>query len=285
MNYNPVIIIGAPRSGTNMLRDVLTTLPGMSTWPCDEINYIWRYGNGRYPSDELTPELARPEVCRYIRGKFDWVARKYQAHTVVEKTCANSLRIGFVDRVVPEAKYIFIRRNGLDAISSTIKRWKAKLDLPYILRKARFVPVSDLSYYASRFILNWIYRLFSKEERLAFWGPKLDRMEVLLKERSLEEVCALQWKRCVEKAALALEDIPGECWIGVEYEKFVTHPEQDLKDILDFLEIKDSNDLIANAISGVSPNSIGKGKKELGKEIISRLTPLIKDTMNKYGYV
>ena len=44
-----VVIIGAPRSGTNMLRDVLTSLPGFATWPCDEINLIWRHGNRDLP--------------------------------------------------------------------------------------------------------------------------------------------------------------------------------------------------------------------------------------------
>ena len=43
------MIIGAARSGTNMLRDVLTSLDGVDTWPCDEINYIWRHGNIRWP--------------------------------------------------------------------------------------------------------------------------------------------------------------------------------------------------------------------------------------------
>ena len=52
-NIQKVIIIGAPRSGTNILRDVLTSFDGICTWPCDEINYIWRHGNAKYPSDEL----------------------------------------------------------------------------------------------------------------------------------------------------------------------------------------------------------------------------------------
>ena len=43
----PVIIIGAGRSGTNMLRDLLAQLPQFSTWPCDEINYIWRHSAKR----------------------------------------------------------------------------------------------------------------------------------------------------------------------------------------------------------------------------------------------
>ena len=41
--FTPVIIIGAPRSGTNMLRDILTNFEGIETWPCDEINYIWTW--------------------------------------------------------------------------------------------------------------------------------------------------------------------------------------------------------------------------------------------------
>ena len=40
LGAKPVVIIGAPRSGTNMLRDVLCDWPGVVTWPCDEINLI-----------------------------------------------------------------------------------------------------------------------------------------------------------------------------------------------------------------------------------------------------
>jgi len=59
-NLKPIIIIGAARSGTNILRDTLTQLPSITTWSCDEINYIWRHGNINYPSDEFPVELATP---------------------------------------------------------------------------------------------------------------------------------------------------------------------------------------------------------------------------------
>ena len=279
----PVIIIGAPRSGTNMLRDVLTQLSGVATWPCDEINYIWRHGNVRYPSDEFTPEMARPEVTKYIRGQFDWVAKKYRAHTVVEKTCANSLRVGFVDRVVPEAKYIFIRRDGLDAIGSAMKRWKAGMDIPYLARKARFVPPTDLPYYASSFVRSRIHRLLSRDKRLAFWGPKLDNMPELLARYSLEEICALQWKRCVDKATGFLEDASRERWTEVRYEDFVRHPREELDRILDFLGLDIPGPSRDGAVSGVSPHSLGKGRSALDEETRNRLWPLIQDTMTRLG--
>jgi hypothetical protein len=283
--YVPMIIIGAPRSGTNMLRDVLTSLPNWATWPCDEINYIWRHGNVQYPSDEFTVDMARPEVCQYIRRKFDWVARKYKAQMVVEKTCANSLRVGFVNRVVPEARYIFIRRDGIDAVASAMKRWKAEMDILYLARKARFVPMMDLPYYGGLFLWNRFHRILSREERLAFWGPKLDGMEMLLKKYSLEEVCALQWKRCVDKAAEVLLKLTQDRWIEVEYERFVTEPEAGLKRVLDFLGYRIEDGLVSEAVADVSAASIGKGKATLGDEKIQRILPHISDIQQRLGYV
>ncbi len=151
VQYQTVVVIGAPRSGTNMLRDILTQFDGVATWPCDEINYIWRHGNIRCQTDCFEPHMARDSVRRYIREQFDWVAERYDARTVVEKTCANSLRVPFVDAVVPEARFVFIRRNGLDAVGSAMARWKAALDIPYLARKARFVPVIDIPWYAGRY--------------------------------------------------------------------------------------------------------------------------------------
>ena len=56
--FTPLIIIGAGRSGTNILRDTLTSLSGFETWPCDEINPIWRHGNLFWPDDEIPVERA-----------------------------------------------------------------------------------------------------------------------------------------------------------------------------------------------------------------------------------
>ena len=161
--YDKLIIVGAPRSGTNMLRDMLAKLPGVGTWPCDEINYIWRHGNVRYLSDVFSPDMATPRVVSYIQRQFDDFAGKNSLRVLVEKTCANSLRIGFVDKVVPDAKYIFIVRDGLDAVGSAMIRWRAELDFVYLLKKARYVPLSDLPYYAFRYFWNRVYRVVSVE--------------------------------------------------------------------------------------------------------------------------
>jgi len=283
--YQTIIIIGASRSGTNLLRDVLTSFPCAGTWPCDEINPIWRHGNIRHPSDEFTTDMVRPDIQKYIQKKFDNIAEHYNLDFVVEKTCANSLRVRFVNRVLRGAKYIFLHRDGLDAVGSAMKRWTAKMDFEYVLRKARFVPPTDIPYYSFRYLGNRLHRLVSRDHRLAFWGPKLDGMDGLLSEHPLDEVCALQWKRCVDAAAEAFAEIPSDCWLKVGYEDFVRYPEEELNRMLDFLGLKVDNDLRQQAVAEVNSSSIGKGRKDLGENTIQRLMPLIHDTMVRFGYV
>lgn len=280
-----VIIIGAPRSGTNMLRDVLTSFEGVASWPCDEINYIWRHGNVRYPSDEIPADNAFPAVSHYIRGRFKFIGRQTGADVLIEKTCANSLRVPFVDAVIPEAKYLFIYRDGIDATGSAKLRWTAKLDIPYILEKVRFVPKMDLPYYGLRYLWSRFYRFFSKEKRLAFWGPALDDMQEILQKHDLDEVCALQWQKCVEQSENAFSSMPEGKVLRIRYEDFVQAPKEELKRILDFMKREVSDESISNAVAGVSAKSLGKGRQSLGEAKVKQLEELVGDTLRRYDYL
>ncbi len=282
--YKTAIIIGAPRSGTNMIRDMLVELPGLGTWPCDEINYIWRHGNVRYSSDEFTPDMATPKVQAYIQRQFQKISKVSELDTVVEKTCANSLRVGFVNKVITDAKYIFIVRDGMDAVGSALERWKASLDLPYILRKARYVPVSDLPYYATRYLLNHLYRHISKENRLSLWGPAINNIDELLKRYSLPEVCALQWKACVDNSERDFSTIPSENILRIKYEEFVKEPVAEFARLADFLNKQVPDSVNEYLRKNVRHNSIGKGRKALGDEWEQKLKPLIAETLKRYGY-
>ena len=284
MIYTPIIIIGAPRSGTNMLRDVLTSIERVGTWPCDEINYIWRHGNIDFESDEFPVELARPRVIKFIRNQFDTLAKNQALDYVVEKTCANSLRVYIVDKVIPEARYVFIYRNGIDSLASARLRWTAELEPGYLYSKARFVPIGDLPYYALKYIGNRFHRFVSKEKRLAFWGPQLEDMQSLLSRYTLEQVCAIQWQRCVEAADEALKCLPEERVVRIRYEDFVSNPQLELKNVLEKLNIPAEKEAIRSAVSGVSNSNVGKGKRALDQRTVEMVSPLICKTLKQHGY-
>ena len=261
-NYRPVVILGAGRSGTNMLRDVLCRLPNYGTWPCDEINYIWRHGNKQLAVDEFSADLARPEVKRFIQRALQACAKREACTHVVEKTCANTLRPEFVVAALPEhAVFLHIVRNGEDVMASASRRWKAELDLPYLWKKARFVPLLDLPYYALRYLGTRLSRLFDREGKVSFWGPRYFGMQEDLQTKSLAEVCALQWKRCVERSLEGLNTLPGHRVLHLRYENFVGNPVQELQRIGLFLGEEWSKCAIEKAVANVSQGSVGKGQR------------------------
>ena len=262
----------------------MVRLDGTGTWPCDEINYIWRHGNVRYPSDALRPEMARPEVKQYVERRFAKLAKSNNLDTIVEKTCANSLRVPFVNEIIRNAKYIFILRDGIDAIASAFKRWHAKLDFPYLLKKARFVPISDGPYYAARFLINYLHRFSSIDMRPSSWGPKLDHMADLQMVHSVIEICALQWQACVVKAEDGFQNLPGDRVIRVRYEEFVDDPLKEYSRIANFVgkDVPDSmNDYLMH---NVRASSQGKGRSELSDEELDLLLALIRPTLSEYAY-
>lgn len=285
MNNSPVIIIGAGRSGTNILRDVLSSIERVETWPCDEINYIWRHGNIIKETDEFSPEDARPKVKKYIRNAFQKFQNKSNAEIVLEKTCANSLRVGFVSEIFPDAKFIHIVRDGRDVVNSARKRWKAELDIKYILEKARYVPVTDIPYYGFNYLLNRFYRLFSKEGRLSFWGPKFDGMDELLQKSSLVEVCAHQWKRCVEKAGQDFKSINNQRVKEIRYEELVSDSEKVIQELCEFIGVEVSDEKIKKLSDMIHTESAGKWKKQLTEQEINQVDSIINGTMTKLGYI
>ena len=284
MKQPPVIIIGAGRSGTNMLRDVLVQIPGFGTWPCDEINYIWRHGNRGYATDEFTRAMATPSVKMFIRNKFEHLAASFNLSTVVEKTCANSLRCGFVAEVLPEARFIHIVRDGRDVAVSANQRWKAPLDLGYIAKKAKYVPVSDLPYYATKYLGNRIYRLVGGGKRLSTWGPRYSGMQEALANHSLPVACAMQWQACVSRTLADLAEIPANQQFTLTYERFTNAPQEAVLELAKFLQVEMSSEQAKQYTSTVSDRSIGNWKKKLSSEDMVAVQALTGELLKKLGY-
>lgn len=265
-----------------MLRDVLAALPGFATWPCDEIPFIWRHGNRTHPDDEFDRGMAGPPVRRLVRREFARL-RDPGARIVVEKTCANSLRLGFVDEILPEARFLVIVRHGLDAAASAMLRWQAPMDLRYSLAKARFVPVGDLPYYGVRYLANRLRRL-SAQRRLAVWGPVFAGMRDLPRSTPLAELAARQWRRCIERTDLELTRIdPGRVH-RLRYEDFVAAPAVGLGGILEFLGVPADAGALATAVAGVRGTSVGKAARSLSPPDLAAIAAVAAPLLARHGY-
>jgi hypothetical protein len=304
MNYSPIIIISVFRSGSNLIKDVLCHLPGFGTWPAENINFIWRHGNSLREDDELGIAEANNNVVNYIRLAFSKFAKKSGNKYLVEKTEANTLRIGFVNKIFPHAKFIFVVRDGRDAIASMLNRRKQPLDLTFLLKKAQFIPVSDIPVVIYRYIKNIIRRYFFKSKGNYYLGPIYKGMEKELKNYTEDEIVALQWATCIKKANEDLKKIDSNRVHIIKYEEFVKTPFEEITALFKYVDIdtdteesksimnkilcaemgKETASPEMKLVKGISDKSVGRWKKQLDTKTINLITPLIEKPMKELGY-
>lgn len=283
MDGSPIIVVGAGRSGTKLLRGVLASHPEVVCFP-REINYIWRHGNTRFPTDELKPHHARPKVVDYIRGRFEDLRVSRGGARVVEKTCANVLRIDFVHAVFPEACIIHVVRDGRAVAESARRRWQAPPDPRYLLEKARWIPVSDMPYYFVRYLYYQLGRLGSGKTVQTSWGPRFTGLDELVREKTLIEVCGLQWSTCVQAAHVAMKRLPPEQAITVHYEDLVSDPLSTAEWVFQRVQLAFSPESRHYVNREVHRDNLGKWQANLSDEDLRLLVPLIQTELTKQGY-
>lgn len=279
-----IIIIGAARSGTNMLRDILSSTGSIVTWPCDEINYIWRYGNARSQTDEFSSKMAGDRQRKYIHEKFSEVSKKGGSEWVLEKTCANSLRVDFVEAIFPDALYIHIIRDGRDVACSARERWTSEVDLPYLLKKVRFVPARDLLFYASRYLWSRAYQIFSKENRLSTWGPRFEGIDEVFDAHSIVVASAIQWMKCVENTQASFKSIPLERVITVAYEDFTRSPIEELERIINKFDLPLGLGELESQLALVSRDSVGRWRDVLSPDELAGIESVCGTSLSNLGY-
>lgn len=238
----PIILIGAARSGTKFLRDVIAAGDGTAAVPYD-VNYVWRYGNEKHPHDALTVEQLAERNARFIRKALPSLARQSQSDILVEKTVSNTLRVPFVDAVYPEARFVHLIRDGRDVVESAMRQWEAPPDWAALRQKLRDIPLENLGY-VWWFGMNFLSGLLSKRQGGKIWGPRYAGIDQDLNQLSLPEICAAQWAHSVERASADLAKLPKSRVHTIYYEDLVAGQEA-LSELLVALNLPDRDTILA----------------------------------------
>ena len=282
-SLSPIIIVGAGRSGTKMLRAVLTSHPDVVCFPT-EINYIWRYGNAKLDTDELTPKHARPEVVRYIRCQFNKLSKKFHSGIIVEKTCANSLRVDFVHTILPKARIVHLVRDGRAVAESARRCWKGQPSVNYLLKKACWVPPRDIPYYAFRYIRYQLGRFSRHDTKQKSWGPRFAGLDELVKEKTLIEVCGIQWKVCVQAAESAMKDLPSDQTITLRYEDIIDSSLSTIGRLFEKIKLPFTPECQAYVRRTVTAENVNKWQHDLSGQDMLMLMQHIENELLQHGY-
>ena len=101
---------------------------------------------------------------------------------------------------------------------------------------------------------------------------------------ALHDVCAEQWRRCVEDAADALEAIPAERVLRLRYEEVTRDPGKAVEQLADFLGVPAPDLGNHEAFVGISDGSIGKSARSLDAGARAAVLERIRPTLRSLGY-
>lgn len=284
--------VGAARSGTNFLGEVLSQHPQLAYWRRPK--YIWRYGNAWQSDDCLTAADARPRVVRYIHRQFGEHLRRSGRARLLVCTQANSLSLDFVNAVFPRGKIVHIIRDGREVAASQKEEWQIHNSLlkskgsrpPYwklVLNRVQEVPPADLPAYFKEF-LGTTWTMLSGSKYRYSMGPKIRNWQKLKQEMPPLAFTAYTWRECVTAARSFGRSLPNDRYYEIRFEDLVSRPHESVPPLLEFLDLppaKEIDDFIARK---VDRNVSGKWLSRLSQEELAEIMPIIGDLQRELGY-
>jgi hypothetical protein len=204
---------------------------------------------------------------KLVRLRNGLLPRGANGIRLLEKTPENCLRLPFLLALFPDARIIYLTRDGRSNVSSLIEGWRQ----PHLFPGYRVpVPLAIPGYHRDR----WAFTLIPGWQELT--------------ASPLEEVCAWQWIRCNEAVLdFLVTDGKSMPHLVVRHESLVQQPGDTLRQIADLIEV-DWDHLSHFASSLPQINVVSAPRREKWRQqnpaAIARIEPLIASMMARLGY-
>jgi len=271
---DPVFIVGCSRSGTTVTYETIATSPQFLKFGHEIPEFwdgLWGPHHNNWESEAAGADSARPE---HREAALRYFFQRLGAGRVLDKTCINAMRVPYLHRLFPEARFVYIHRDGRDNVSSLMDGW---------LHDGHFALSKTLGRFPCAVNIEG-----GKFTEWSFFIPPGWRD---YNNAPLEVVCAYQWSMANRLALDALRQLPPAQWIRVRYEDIFDRPLEMFREVFERLDLPFDGDLQRHcATLNARPTSIVSGapKKQKWKERhaanIERILPLIQPLMTELGY-
>ena len=238
----PIFILAPPRSGSTLLFECLSQCAEVAHLAAEADIIWWRhfpYERMADPSDHVDAAAVSAARCRvlcrdlYRAAVIERLRRRGSPARLgqllglapiryLDKTIANCFHLEALERLFPDARYVFLVRDPRASIASMIEGW------PYLERFGKPQLTPYLRRHEARTIEHWTY------PAPPGWQEVVDR--------PLAEICAWSWQQHVD-AALALRARHADEVLQVRYEELVEHPLRVVQDAASQLGLSWSEDV------------------------------------------
>jgi hypothetical protein len=267
----PVFVVGAPRSGTTMAFELLKASGELEGLPF-EGHDVWRaFHHPRWSgwgSDAVGSGDVRFGERRFVNAYFHSFLGPCR---LVEKTPENSLRIPYLLDLFPDARFVAVRRDPCEVISSIINGWRD----PAGRFRSYYVPM-DLRIPGHAHRRMWCFSLIEGWRGYA--------------SRPVHEIALAQWDHCTRAIEESRGLVDPTRWVDVCFEDLLERPEHTLGGICERIGIRNEPALLAklselrvNRLNALSADEAGEWRRQNAPEITA-LLPRIAELARSRGY-
>ena len=114
LSPDPVFVVGCSRSGTTVSYETIAAAPGLLSFGYEIPQYwnnLWGPKKNGWHSEAAYAEDARPE---HRDAAMRYFYQRLGRGRVLDKTCINVMRVPYLYTLFPDAKFVFIHRDGRD---------------------------------------------------------------------------------------------------------------------------------------------------------------------------
>lgn len=170
-----------------------------------------------------------------------------KSYRIIDKTPPNVFRVEFINKVFPDAQFIYLKRSAEGNINSLMKAWQSKGKL-FDFKFREFYEYNskiDFEDYDAK-----VWKFINPPDWEKFLEPKSKVEDGALKW-SIREVCEFQYKQANNYASKSLNKIyeglsvqeRAKKVIDINYEDMIDDKSESLNKICDFLDINFSKEI------------------------------------------
>ena len=168
------------------------------------------------------------KLCIFKRQSND---KKSIAYRIIDKTPPNCFRVEYLAKLYPDAKFIYITRDGLDNTSSLMNAWRSKQKFQFRYRKYLEEYLEPLDDNVRKYFDIQGYQS-------DVWKFAMPPGWEAYRDKTLAEVCAFQWFKTHEYALNSLSKLAPERVIRFKFEDLMAEPHRSIEKLCSFLEIE-----------------------------------------------
>src|SRR5690348_8434276 len=214
--------------------------------------YTHAYGFAE-PGRDLVADDVTPRVRRQLHKVFGRMLSRRRNRILIKLTGWS--RIGYLNEVFPDAKFIHIVRDGRAVASSYlhINEWQWR---------GWYGPYS------------WRYGPLSAEDQAAWEASG----------RSFAALAGIQWRIHTRAIETARAGIDPKRYLEVRYEDYCADPWATCRRVLDFSELEHAPAFERHVRSAKITDMTSRFQKDLSPEQVLMLTNLLRADLVRYGY-